>query len=315
MRYRDVDLNLLLVFHELMHCGSVLRASHSLGVTQGAVSQALAKLRKHFGDELFIKTNTGVAPTAMALSLADDVRQSIAFAEAALVGRARFEPRENRRDIRICMGDMGEIRILPMMLKVFGEVAPRCRIVVLDLWGQELKYAFERGEVDLAINARVPPGGDMLQQRLFEDSYVVLTSRNNPLGDDVSVEQLSTARHVAVSSGRLDPLDIDDHLAEVGIRRNIVIWTANWVAVPHILQAQPDLLAIAPEFLATAYRSFGLKSLKPRIDLPKIEIFQYWHRRAISDPYNMWLRARVREMFGPAPLRAVNRAEPRSVRA
>ena len=68
MRYRQVDLNLLVVFNELIENGSVLRASRSLGVTQGAVSQSLAKLRKHFDDELFIKTNTGVAPTAFAIS-------------------------------------------------------------------------------------------------------------------------------------------------------------------------------------------------------------------------------------------------------
>ena len=66
MSLSPFDLNLLLVFHELMQNGSVLRASKSLGVTQGAVSQALAKLRTHFGDELFIKTNTGMAPTAVA---------------------------------------------------------------------------------------------------------------------------------------------------------------------------------------------------------------------------------------------------------
>ena len=104
MRYRQVDLNLLVVFNELLENGSVLRASRSLGVTQGAVSQSLAKLRKHFDDELFIKTNTGVTPPSLAISIADDVRQAIVFADAALGGRVRFDPAVSARDIRICMG-------------------------------------------------------------------------------------------------------------------------------------------------------------------------------------------------------------------
>src|ERR1700761_8030521 len=116
MRYRQVDLNLLVVFSELIENHSVRLAARSLGVTQGAVSQSLAKLRKHFDDELFIKTNTGVTATTFALSIADDVRQSIAFAETALSGRARFDPEFSARDVRLCMGDMGEIRILPKML-------------------------------------------------------------------------------------------------------------------------------------------------------------------------------------------------------
>lgn len=298
MRYRQVDLNLLVVFNELVENRSVRLASRSLGVTQGAVSQSLAKLRKHFDDELFIKTNTGVSPTAFALSIAEDVRQSIAYAETALSGRARFDPEFSARDVKLCMADMGEIRILPKMLALFRSVAPRCRICVLDLWGEELKEGFERGEVDLAINARGPPIGDVFQQKLFEDSLVVLTSKYNPLNRDLSVEDLSALRHVTVSPGRLDHLYVEDDLAGYGVRRNVVARLANWVSVPHILRHETDLVCIAPRYLATAFPEFELKALKLTFDVPKVEIFQFWHRRATSDPFNIWLRAKVREIFG-----------------
>jgi DNA-binding transcriptional LysR family regulator len=298
MRYRQVDLNLLVVFNELIQNGSVLRASRSLGVTQGAVSQSLAKLRRHFDDELFIKTNTGVTPTAFAISVAEDVRQSIAFAEAALTGRARFDPAFSARDIRICMGDMGEIRVLPRLLSVFRKVAPRCRIFVLDLWGEELKEGLERGEVDLAINARGPPIGDVFQQKLYETNYLVLTSTANPLNHDLSNEDLSALRHVTVSPGRLEHLYLDDVLAQAGIRRNVVVRLANWVSVPHVLRSDPELVSIVPKYLATAYRDFDLKSLKLAFALPGVEVFQFWHRRATSDPYNIWLRTQIRDLFG-----------------
>jgi DNA-binding transcriptional LysR family regulator len=298
MRYRQVDLNLLVVFNELIENHSVRLASRSLGVTQGAVSQSLAKLRKHFDDELFIKTNTGVTPTAFALSIAEDVRQSIAYAETALSGRARFDPEFSARDIRLCMADMGEIRMLPKILALFRSVAPRCRVFVLDLWGEELKEGFERGEVDLAINARGPPIGDVFQQKLFEDSFVVLTSKYNPLNRDLSAEDLSGLRHLTVSPGRLDHLYLEDDLAGYGVRRNVVARLANWVSIPHILRTETDLVAIVPKYLATAFPEFDLKSLKLTFDLPKVEIFQFWHRRATSDPFNIWLRAKVREIFG-----------------
>ncbi len=196
------------------------------------------------------------------------------------------------------MADMGEIRILPKMLALFRSVAPRCRICVLDLWGEELKEGFERGEVDLAINARGPPIGDVFQQKLFEDSFVVITSKYNPLNRDLTVEDLSALRHVTVSPGRLDHLYGEDDLAGYGVRRNVAARLANWVSVPHILRHETDLVCIAPRYLATAFPEFDLKALKLTFDLPKVEIFQFWHRRATSDPFNIWLRAKVREIFG-----------------
>ena len=298
MRYRQVDLNLLVVFIELLENGSVLRASRSLGVTQGAVSQSLAKLRKHFDDELFIKTNTGVTPTSLAISIADDVRQAIVFADAALGGRVRFDPAVSARDIRICMGDMGEIRVLPKLLSTLRKVAPHCRIFVLDLWGEELKQGLERGEVDLAISGRGPPIGDVFQQKLYETDYLVLTSKANPLNHDLSSTDLSGLRHVAVSPGRIEHLYLDDVLVQAGVRRNVVVRTANWVSVPHVLRSQPDLVSIVPRYLAAAYRDFDLKCLKLTCDLPAVEVFQFWHRRATSDPYNIWLRTQIRELFG-----------------
>jgi DNA-binding transcriptional LysR family regulator len=298
MRYRQVDLNLLVVFNELIENGSVLRASRSLGVTQGAVSQSLAKLRKHFDDELFIKTNTGISPTAFAISVAEDVRQSIAFAEAALTGRARFDPAFSARDVRICMGDLGEIRVLPRLLAVFRKIAPRCRIIVLDLWGEELKEGLARGEVDIALSARGAPIGDVFQQKLYETHYQVLTSNSNPLNHDLSNDDLSGLRHVAVSPGRLEHLYLDDVLAHAGVRRNVVVRLANWVSVPHVLRSEPDLVSIVPKYLATAYKDFDLKSLKLSFDLPSVEVFQFWHRRATSDPYNIWLRTQIRDLFG-----------------
>jgi DNA-binding transcriptional LysR family regulator len=297
MRYRQVDLNLFVVFDALIRTGSVSRTSKALGVSQGAVSQALAKLRVHFGDELFLKKSTGVAPTAAALALADHVRQFVALSEAALASRARFDPLVSDRDITLCMADMGEIRILPELLNEFRVVAPGCRVVILDLWGEELREGFESGRIDLAISARTPPPpGDILQQKLMEGGYAAVSSRESNFADEVSLADFATAPQVVVTPGRLDHARIDQMLELHGIRRNPVVSVANWLTVPHILEMCPSLLAVAPKFLAHAYRKFDLKILKLAFDLPQIETYQFWHRRAHADPFNLWLRATVREV-------------------
>ena len=303
MRYRQIDLNLFLIFDAVLRTGSVSRSAKALGVSQSAVSQALAKLREYFRDELFLKTSTGVAPTSTALALADDIRQFVAFSEAALINRAGFDPLDSSRDIRIGMTDMGEMSMGPLMLEEFRHSAPNCRLIFLDLWGEELREGFERGEVDLAVNARPPPAGDILQQKLYEHGYVLMAHRDNPIDVDVSAAELANSAHVVVSPGRLGNVSSDDAVMFAGVRRNVAAHVSNWLAVPHILEAQPDLVAFAPEYLALAYGRFNLKAIKPKFPLPKITAFQFWHRKVNADPFNLWLRTRMREMFvqGPKP--------------
>jgi len=62
MKLTDVDLNLLVVFHHLMRERGVSRTADALGLSQPAVSNALARLRRLLGDELFLRTATGHGP-------------------------------------------------------------------------------------------------------------------------------------------------------------------------------------------------------------------------------------------------------------
>jgi hypothetical protein len=63
MNVKDVDLNLLRVFDAVLHEGGVTAAAARLELTQPAVSNALARLRKLFGDPLFVRTPTGMDAT------------------------------------------------------------------------------------------------------------------------------------------------------------------------------------------------------------------------------------------------------------
>ena len=60
MNLKDVDLNLLVVFNELQKHGRVSAVAQSLGISQPGVSNALGRLRKLLGDELFLRTSRGI---------------------------------------------------------------------------------------------------------------------------------------------------------------------------------------------------------------------------------------------------------------
>ena len=59
----EIDFNLLRTFDALMKHRSVTRAAAHLGVTQSAVSHALARLRNALDDPLFVGEQNGLQPT------------------------------------------------------------------------------------------------------------------------------------------------------------------------------------------------------------------------------------------------------------
>ena len=67
-RFRQLDLNLLRVFDEVMAERSLTRAARNLSLTQPAVSNALRRLRDATGDDLVRRSGQGVEPTPKALA-------------------------------------------------------------------------------------------------------------------------------------------------------------------------------------------------------------------------------------------------------
>jgi len=63
MHHLASDLNLYRVLHTIYLAGNLTKAGEVLGVTQPAVSNALARLRKLYDDPLFVRSGTYMRPT------------------------------------------------------------------------------------------------------------------------------------------------------------------------------------------------------------------------------------------------------------
>ena len=89
MRY---DLNLLPVFLALMEERNVTRAAERLGITQPALSNALARLRDVLQDPLFIRERYGMQPTQKAEALAPGIAAAMASLDGLILGQQGFDP-------------------------------------------------------------------------------------------------------------------------------------------------------------------------------------------------------------------------------
>ena len=153
MKLTDIDLNLLLVFHQLMLDQRVSRAADSLGLSQPAVSNALRRLRNMLGDELFLRTPQGMAPTLYAQSLAAPVALALEGLQHALNVRASFDPTGSDRSFTLAMTDVGEIYFLPVLMHALAREAPGVTLRCVPVADTALRENMASGRVDLALAA------------------------------------------------------------------------------------------------------------------------------------------------------------------
>jgi DNA-binding transcriptional LysR family regulator len=170
-----LDLNLLRIFSAVHMHGSVTAAATAMHLSQPAVSNALARLRKELGDELFTRQGMGLQPTAFTLRLAPKVRAALAALTDALTDEPAFDPSTAQRSFRVAMTDAGHQVFLPPLARAMRS-APRVQLQSFPLaFDSSLAQALGEGLVDLVIGPLPPEAHANLEVwPLFTERYVVV---------------------------------------------------------------------------------------------------------------------------------------------
>ena len=295
----DVDLNLLAVFQEVYRERQISNAARRLNLSQSAVSNALARLRRLFGDALFVRTGQGMQPTPFAQSLAEPVGAALAQVALALNQRSAFDPATSTRRFTIAMTDVGELHFMPALIERCRLAAPQLQISSRRAGSIALKEEMESGRVDLAIGPFEDISEALYQRLLFRQPYVSMVRRGHPLTEGkLDLARFAAAEHLFVDSSE-SPYDRINHLLEkAGIGASTRFRVPHFTAVPYIVQAS-DLVVTVPQKLAErAGPPFGLAWITPPLKLPPLQTNMFWHRRYNQDPGNQWLRGLVAGTFG-----------------
>lgn len=298
MDLRDIDLNLLVVFHQLLQQRSVSAAAEQLGLSQPAVSHALKRLRAALGDELFTRSSHGVAPTPYALHLGEPVAQALQALQGALSTRDAFDPHTSTRTFQLAMTDIGEMYFMPPLMQALAERAPQVRVSTLRPHTGELRRDMAEGRVDLALGLMPQLQAGFVQRRLFRQRYVCMFRRDHPTARvPISLAQFCALGHVGVAAAQTGHGEVDGLLERAGVQRQMRLVVPHFIAVGHILQSS-DLIATVPQrFALRCEAPFGLLSSPHPVPLPEIAIHLFWHVRYHRDPASLWLRLLLIELF------------------
>lgn len=299
MELKEIDLNLLVVFQQLLVDRRVSKVAENLGMSQPGVSNALARLRKLTDDPLFLRTPKGMEPTPFAQELAEPTRSALQVIHSALNQQASFDPATSRRAFTIGVTDIGEIYFFPKLMKELARIAPGVTLSTVRNAAVNLQDELESGHVSLAIGLLPQLKAGYLQRRLFKQHYVCMFRRGHALDKRaISLSEFSKAEHVVVVSEGTGHGKADEFIERRKIVRKVVLTVPHYVAVGHILH-DSDLVATVPERLAQALmKPFDLSYVRHPAKLPEIGISLFWHRRFNKDPAITWLRTLISELHG-----------------
>jgi DNA-binding transcriptional LysR family regulator len=292
MDIRAVDLNLLKAFDALMSERAVTRAAGRIGLSQPAMSHALSRLRGLFGDDLFVRTPAGMQPTAHAREIAPLISAAIEQIEAALNLGAGFDPATSTATFTAGMAEYAEVALVGPLARVFAEHAPRATLRLLPFSGPGAGEQLERGAIDVAVaHLRALPA-NIESQTLLRDPFVVIVRKGHPLAAATppSVEAYAAQNHVLVSPRGNPSGAIDQILVDLGLRRRVALLVATYLALPAALAAS-DLVATVPSRTARQIAAAGEIEILPLpIDF-SLTVSMAWHRRAASEPAQLWFRS------------------------
>jgi DNA-binding transcriptional LysR family regulator len=290
----SLDVEWIWVFDEIYKTLSVTSAADRLGMTQGAASTALNRLRDYYGDQLFVRTSRGMLPTPRAVALQPVLHKVREDLEVARTGALVFEPASSHRTFRLCMTDLGEIALLPRLLGHLRPHAPNVHIEAEKI-NPDSPRRLEDGTIDLAIGYMPQLDAGFYQQALFEQDFQCIASLSHPrIGKRLGKSTYVAERHVEVSNPATGHTAmVEKALSSSGVTRDIALRVPSFLAVAQIV-SETELLATVPRYYALAMLSREpIRHLDIPYELPRYSVKQHWHARFHSDPGNVWLRKTV----------------------
>jgi DNA-binding transcriptional LysR family regulator len=273
-KIKQLDGSLLLVLQELLRQRRVTLAAQRLGLSQSAVSHALARLRELFGDPLFVRKAYGLEPTRHALELGPRIEALLCAMQDAMGLPAHFEPAETTRSFRIGIPDYLAALLGPTLITSFASCAPRARLSFNQWLGSDAQRALLRDELDLAIGRFGAAQDGLALTPLFEDRYCVVARRDHPLlRRKLEADGLAELSLVQVSV--LGDFRIPAFIPlEAAASMPRVVASVPRFSLALSLVAESDAVTIVPECIARRHaRPLGLRVHPLPFRLEPIAIF------------------------------------------
>ncbi|MFE0678544.1 LysR family transcriptional regulator [Streptomyces sp. NPDC058867] len=292
-RLREVDANLLLALHALLEERNLTHAGERMTMSQPAMSGALTRLRKHFDDELLIRTGRSFTLSPLAETIRPAVAEAVEAADALLGNHRDFDAQASRRRFAVSMSEYAMTVLAEPLIRLVGERAPGCTVALNPLDVRPDQFATQLLRCDLIV---APLGFEFpgRVQPVFTDHFVCVVARDHPRLRDgaLGLDDLGQIPHAVAEfapTGKPRPHEV--LLEAMGVTEHqVLVQVTSLLALPFAVTGT-DMCTFIPSRLAQrCLATLDLAIARTPLGRSDITEAAHWHPRREKDPALVWLR-------------------------
>ena len=294
MRFRGLDLNLLVALEALLSTRSVSRAAERLNLSQPAMSAALGRLRDYFRDDILVVQGKRMHPTAFAESLHGRLLETLGELDDLISTSTLFDPATSERSFRIAASDYIIAAVLAPVVARLASEAPGIRVDFVAP-SETVEQLLEEGKLDLVVTPEDFIARDQPADLLFEERLVVAGWAENPIFDaPMSEEALYAHGHIAVAFGAQRTPSFGDRQVELrGKPRRVELIANSFTVLPWLLRGTLRLAVMHERLARSVADHFPIRFAELPFEVPPmLEMVQY-HRARAGDDGLSWLRRQI----------------------
>ncbi|MEV6001483.1 LysR family transcriptional regulator [Streptomyces griseomycini] len=289
MNLASLDLNLVVALRALLEERNVTRAGRRVGLSQPAMSAALAKLRRHFDDDLLARVGGHYELTALGQVLVDRTTAVCGLLERLFTSQADFDPAVESREFTLAATDYSVTVFGAELARAFDRDAPGIRVRFTQI---PVGIMEEPGALLSAVDGMILPHGIISgfpATELFQDHWVFLVAEDNhEVGDHLTRDDV--ARLPWVTYLRVYDSPAVRQLGMLGIEPRVDVSVDSFSALPFLV-AGTRRIALIPARLAERLRGTApVRMMKPPYESVPLQEALWWHPVHTRDAAHIWLR-------------------------
>lgn len=290
-----VDANLLVSLDALLTAGSVGAAARSMGLSESAMSHALARARDLLGDPLLVRSGRRMTLTPRAKQIAPALREGTSWLATAAARPEALDPSREERSVRIAATDFGHTIVGPALHRALAREAPLVDLEFLPFAPESLEQ-LARGEIDLAISKLVT-GRGLAVRLLVEEPFICVVRRGHPiLKGKITAARFAALQHALVSPGGRVRGAVDHALKKRGLSRRVAYVSPTFLPAAQLVAGSDLVLTCSLRSARAVADSLGLHLFEPPVALRPFPQGMIWHKRQDADRFLAWLRDRTTEL-------------------
>jgi LysR family transcriptional regulator, nod-box dependent transcriptional activator len=297
MRFNRLDLNLLVALDALLTLKSVSLAAQKLNLSQSAMSNALARLREHFEDELLVPSGRTLHVTPRASLLQGAVRDILIRVDTTICAPLIFNPKESTRQFRIFLSDFTMITLMPHLMALCNDRAPRVTFDFLPQSNDPQKL-LERDEADLLIIPNFYCDNEHPHEVLFSEEFRCVVWTKGAFAkvtNKMSLKAFQEAGHVVMKPPGSAPSFEGTIIEQNGIARRVEVQTFSFFGALSLVVGTDRIATVHRRLAEYGENVLPLKVLQHPVKFPSMQQAMQWQRFRTNDPGLIWLRQLMKE--------------------